>query len=70
MHVLEHPPDDWKGEKGYINAPMLGRHLPPGYKRHQFFICGPGPMMDAMERALAAMGVPAGRINTERFDMV
>jgi predicted ferric reductase len=70
VHVLEHPPDGWTGEKGYIDAAMLERHLPPRYKRYQFFICGPGPMMDAMERALAAIGVPADRINTERFDMV
>ena len=70
MHVLERPPDGWEGEAGYIDAPILERHLPPRYGRCQFFICGPGPMMDAMERALAGLGVPADRINTERFDMV
>ena len=32
-----------------------------------FFICGPGPMMDAAEAALAARGVPSGRIFIERF---
>lgn len=32
-----------------------------------FFICGPGPMMDAAEAALHARGVPAGRIFIERF---
>jgi ring-1,2-phenylacetyl-CoA epoxidase subunit PaaE len=32
-----------------------------------FFICGPGPMMDAAEAALAARGVPGGRIFIERF---
>jgi len=32
-----------------------------------FFICGPGPMMDAAEAALAARGVPADRIFIERF---
>jgi ring-1,2-phenylacetyl-CoA epoxidase subunit PaaE len=32
-----------------------------------FFICGPGPMMDAAEAALLARGVPPDRILIERF---
>jgi ring-1,2-phenylacetyl-CoA epoxidase subunit PaaE len=32
-----------------------------------FFICGPGPMMDAAEAALSARGVPASKILIERF---
>jgi ring-1,2-phenylacetyl-CoA epoxidase subunit PaaE len=32
-----------------------------------FFICGPGPMMDAAEAALKARGVGAERIHIERF---
>jgi ring-1,2-phenylacetyl-CoA epoxidase subunit PaaE len=32
-----------------------------------FFICGPGPMMDAAEEALTGVGVPADRILIERF---
>lgn len=32
-----------------------------------FFICGPGPMMDAAEEALAEAGVPRERIHVERF---
>lgn len=31
------------------------------------FICGPGPMMDAVEAGLGAAGVPADRILIERF---
>jgi ring-1,2-phenylacetyl-CoA epoxidase subunit PaaE len=32
-----------------------------------FFICGPGPMMDAAEAALLARGVPASKILIERL---
>ena len=32
-----------------------------------FFICGPGPMMDAAEAALAGKGVSKDRIHLERF---
>ena len=32
-----------------------------------FFICGPGPMMDAIEEALSARGVDKSRMLIERF---
>ena len=69
-HVLTRPPADWEGETGYITAEILARHLPPGYRRFQFFICGPDPMMDAAEAALLQLGVPGERVHTERFNMV
>jgi predicted ferric reductase len=70
VHVLERPPAGWPGETGYVRAEVLARHLPPGYRRFQYFICGPDPMMDAAESALVGLGVPAERVHTERFDMV
>ena len=70
VHVLERPPADWTGETGYVTSELLSRHVPVGFRRFQFFICGPGPMMDAAETALLAIGVPADRVHTERFDMV
>jgi predicted ferric reductase len=70
VHVLERPAGDWPGESGYVTAEILERHLPPAYRRFQFFICGPDPMMDAAEAALIGLGVPPERVHTERFDMV
>jgi predicted ferric reductase len=70
VHVLEKPHEGWDGERGFIDAAVLDRHLPPRRGRLQYFICGPGPMMDAVERALHRLGVPAERVQTERFDMV
>jgi ferredoxin-NADP reductase len=70
VHVLERPPEHWAGESGYVRADVLSRHLPPGYRRFQFFICGPDPMMDPAEEALVGLGVPSERVHTERFDMV
>jgi predicted ferric reductase len=70
VHVLERPPENWTGETGYVTAELLSRHLPGGYRRFQFFICGPVPMMDAAETALVELGVPGERVHTERFDMV
>jgi predicted ferric reductase len=70
VHVLERPPERWTGETGYVRASVLSRHLPTGFRRFQYFICGPDPMMDATEHALLGLGVPAERVHTERFDMV
>jgi predicted ferric reductase len=70
IHVLTEPPADWQGETGFVRTDLLARHLPPGYQRFQFFICGPPPMMDATEKALTELGVPDARIHTERFDML
>jgi predicted ferric reductase len=70
IYVLERPPADWTGEKGFITAEILRRHLPKQYKRFQYFVCGPTPMMDAVENILPPLGVRPALIHTERFDMV
>jgi ferredoxin-NADP reductase len=58
VHVLERPPVSWTGETGYVTAELLSRHLPRGYRRFQFFICGPGALMDAAEAALIELACP------------
>jgi predicted ferric reductase len=68
--VLNTPEEDWQGETGYINADILRRYLPKQYKRFMYLICGPKPLMDAMEEALPELGVPPHSVLTERFDMI
>jgi predicted ferric reductase len=70
VYVFEGPGDDWTGERGYVTADVLRRHLPRQYRRFMYFICGPVPMMDALEETLVEIGVPAGAVQSERFDMV
>lgn len=70
VHVLEQPPDEWTGETGRISAEILERHLPADRRWLQAFVCGPGPMMDAMEDLLPTLGLRPEHIHTERFDMV
>jgi len=70
VHVLEKSHAAWSGETGFIDAALLRRHLPKRFERFRYFVCGPVPMMDAMEHALVAVGVPDERVHTERFDMV
>jgi predicted ferric reductase len=70
-YVFEQPPDrGWTGERGVLTADILARHLPERTALDTYFVCGPGPMMDAVEAMLGSLGVPRGSIHTERFDMV
>ncbi len=70
IYVLSDPPEGWEGETGYINEDILTRYLPKQAKRFIFLICGPPPLMDAMEEALPYLGVPREKVLSERFDMV
>ena len=70
VHVLANPPAGWTGEQGFINAEMFKRHLPPPYADHEYFICGPNVMMDAIEAALGEMNVPMSKYHSERYSFV
>jgi predicted ferric reductase len=70
VHVLEEPHEGWDGEIGRIDAAMLERCLPRERIRRDHFVCGPNPMIDAIEDMLLARGVPASAIHSERFTLV
>jgi predicted ferric reductase len=69
VYVLQDPPDDWPGEKGMIDSELMRRHLPQELILRNFFICGPAPMMDAVQKGLLEMGVRQELIHTERFNL-
>jgi predicted ferric reductase len=70
VHVLSQPPADWTGERGYVDAEVFRRHLPPPYASHEYFICGPDVMMDSIENALEELGVPMSKYHSERYSFV
>ena len=70
VHVLASPSAGWTGERGFITADMFKRHLPPPYGEHEYFICGPDVMMDAIERALGELDVPISKYHSERYSFV
>lgn len=70
VYIPQTPPEGWEGESRFINGPMMVRHLPQDRNDMEFFICGPVPMMDAVENALFGLGLPMDWIQSERFDLV
>jgi predicted ferric reductase len=72
IYILDKPAADWQGETGFITPALLDQYLPKEKARNliEVFICGPGPMMDAVEKALVQVGVPIGDFHSERFNLV
>lgn len=70
VRVLEEPDEGWEGERGFVTREVLDRHLPAERGELVYFICGPVPMIDAVERALVGLGVSRLRIHSELFDLV
>jgi ferredoxin-NADP reductase len=62
-------PDDVMGRDfhftGHVDLPLLRRTLPHG--QHQFYVCGPQPMMSSLVPALREWGVPESDLHFEAF---
>jgi predicted ferric reductase len=69
VHVLEEAPDNWNGETGLITAEILDKHLSVDRADWHYFICGPIPMIVAMEKALLQLDIPLTKIHTENYEM-
>jgi predicted ferric reductase len=65
LPVVETPPAGWGGLVGTFDAPTLEAHLPLG--EHEYFVCGPEGMLDAVEGWLSEGGVSALHVHGERF---
>ena len=66
--VLAEPPIEWTGPQGQLDREILERCLPEAQRgRLTYYLCGPTPMIDSVERTLDALGVPLARIIAEKF---
>jgi predicted ferric reductase len=65
IHVLEQPPEGWEGESGFIDREVLERLLCEDLRSCIFFVCGPIPMLEAVESTLEAMAVSRGHVRTQ-----
>ena len=69
-HFLEEEEEEIELFNGRLDRPKAEEILGSLVRAENvdaFFICGPGPMMDAVEEALTAKGVDKPRILIERF---
>jgi NAD(P)H-flavin reductase len=70
VYVLAHPEPGWDGAVGLVTDELIDAHLPAtSPERWRYIVCGPPPMMEAVEQALVGHGVPVDRIESERFDI-
>jgi predicted ferric reductase len=66
--VLSDPPAEWTGLVGELTPNVLDKCLKEiRGDDWLFFVCGPPPMMNSVERALIIRGVSRAKIVSERF---
>ncbi len=70
VYVPEKAGEDWQGETGFVTWDILERHVPKDLIHREFFLCGPGPMMASLHKALKAAGVHQDHIHLELFELV
>lgn len=63
---FERPDDGWEGERGFITADTVRRHLDLSDGR-PFVVAGPPVMVAAMERVLDDLSIPDSRRLVERY---
>lgn len=68
IHVVSEPKRGWKGLTGQVDRATIETIFSfDGAPQWLYLVCGPPPMLDAVEDALIGIGVPAGQIVSERF---
>jgi ferredoxin-NADP reductase len=56
----------WQGERGYVNAEMIKRHV-PDFKERYFYVSGPHSMVDGFSKTLGQLGVRRSRMKKDFF---
>lgn len=58
-YVLDHPTDDWKGGRGYVNKEVLEQWIPKPSTNpddNKVLLCGPPGMVGAVQKGLLELG--------------
>ncbi len=66
IHVITNPAPEWKGYGGFITAGIIRAELAEP-KNWTYYVVGPPPMITAMDKVLAQLEIPQGRIVVESF---
>ena len=68
VHVLSEPGNEWKGEKGHIDGPLIQRHAGE-LANKAFYVCGPPSMSSGIVTGLCRMGIPKDNVHLEQFSL-
>lgn len=69
IYTIQKPPKNWGGESGFLNKEILNRHIPKDWFMDgtDIFLCGPTPMMNAVENELHKIGYTYRQVHSERY---
>jgi predicted ferric reductase len=68
-HVVQEPPEGWRGEVGLPSPELIRRVLEDAPQGIHCYLCGPVPMSRMAQRALRDLGIPMRRVHYELFEM-
>lgn len=57
---------EWKGETGRITTDLLQKHL-DSFSKYVYYIAGPDPMVEGIEKLLLSLKIPKDQILTDGF---
>jgi ferredoxin-NADP reductase len=66
VFMVNEASSQWKGATGVINAELIKKEL-PDYKDNVFYVCGPPPMVKAMEPLIESIELPKAQLKLEYF---
>ena len=71
VHILDKEEHGWSGYTGFIvkekALQLLKENTALNFQNTEFFICGPTPMMKAVEEALRVLGIAKEHVHIEYF---
>ena len=62
--VLNEPSPTYKGKVGFVTADLMRQEV-PDFKDRVFYACGPPVMVAAMQKVVAALGLPETQLKLE-----
>ncbi|KAJ2702546.1 NADH-cytochrome b5 reductase [Coemansia sp. IMI 203386] len=69
-YVLNSPPEEWTGSVGFVTKDVLLKHMPAPADDVKVLICGPPPMVKAMDGCLAELGYEKAKVISKPDDQV
>jgi len=69
VHVLETAPEGMDCHEGWLTEAIIKDSLDklPELSETEYFMCGPGPMMDIVETSLDNLGIEKAKVHKESF---